>query len=69
MSTDELFKPWESSYNEQRHGRLSNAFYDYIDHDEAEAFLADLLKMIDDDKDYHQKKIMMLEALTERIRP
>lgn len=67
---DEIFqKPWESSYNGQRYGRLSDAFYDYIDHDEAEAFIADLLKMIDEDKDHHQKKVMMLEALKERIQP
>lgn len=67
---DEIFqKPWESSYNGQRYGRLSDAFYDYIDHDEAEAFIADLLKLIDDDKDFYQKKIMMLEALKERIKP
>lgn len=69
MNTDQLFKPWESSYNGQRYGRLSDAFYDYIDHGEAEAFIADLLKMIDDDKDFYQKKIMMLEALKERIKP
>lgn len=69
MDADALFKPWESSYNGQRYGRLSDAFYDYIDHDEAEVFLADLLKMIDDDKDFYQKKIMMLEALKERIQP
>lgn len=68
MSDETFQKPWESSYNGQRYGRLSDAFYDYTDQDEAEAFLADLLKLIDDDKDFHQKKIMMLEALKERIK-
>lgn len=66
---DNMFtKPWEQSYNGQRYRRLSDALYDYTDQDEAEAFLADLLKLIDDDKDFHQKKIMMLEALKERIK-
>lgn len=69
MQDDIFLKSWQQSYNGQRYGRLSDAFYDYIDHDEAEAFIADLLKMIDEDKDYHQKKIMMLEALKERIQP
>lgn len=69
MEDDIFLKPWQQSYSGQRYGRLSDAFYDYIDHDEAEAFIADLLKMIDEDKDYHQKKIMMLEALKERIQP
>lgn len=68
--SDEMFqKPWKSSYNGQRYGRLSDAFSEYIDNDEAEAFIADLLKMIDDDKDYYQKKVMMLEGLKERIQP
>lgn len=68
--SDEMFqKPWESSYNGQRYGRLSDAFSEYIDNDEAEAFIADLSKMIDDDKDYYQKKVMMLEGLKERIQP
>lgn len=69
MEDDIFLKPWQQSYNGQRYGRLSDAFYDYIDHDEAEVFLADLLKMIDEDKDFYQKKIMMLEALKERIKP
>lgn len=67
---DEIFqKPWDKSYVGQRYGRLSDAFSDYIDQDEAEAFIADLLKMIDDEKDHHQKKTMMLEGLKERIQP
>ncbi len=67
---DEMFqKPWEESYAGQRYGRLSDAFSDYIDQEEAEALIADLLKIIDDEKDYHQKKVMMLEGLKERIQP
>lgn len=60
---------FSKSYSDQRKERLSSVLYEYTDDDEAEAFLADLLMLIDDDKDYHQKKIMMLEALKERIRP
>lgn len=69
MEDDTFLKPWQQSYNGQRYARLSDALYDYTDHDEAEAFVADLLRLIDDDKDFHQKKIMMLEALKERIKP
>ena len=69
IENDVFLKPWEQSYNEQRYRRLSDAFYDYIDHDEAEAFLADLLQLIDEDKSFYVKKLMMLDALKEKIQP
>jgi len=64
--TEEL-KPLQESYNSQRYSRFSDVLYDYIDHDEAEAFLADLLQLIDEDKSFYTKKLMMLDALKEKI--
>jgi len=64
--TEEL-KPSQESYNSQRYSRFSDVLYDYIDHDEAEAFLADLLQLIDEDKSFYTKKLMMLDALKEKI--
>jgi len=65
----EELEPWQELYNSQRYSRLSDVLYDYIDHDEAEAFLADLLQLIDEDKSFHAKKLMMLDALKEKIQP
>jgi len=65
----EELKPWQENYNSQRYSRFSDVLYDYIDHDEAEAFLADLLQLIDEDKSFYVKKLMMLDALKEKIQP
>jgi len=65
----EELKPLQENYNSQRYSRFSDVLYDYIDHDEAEAFLADLLRLIDEDKSFYVKKLMMLDALKEKIQP
>jgi len=65
----EEFKPWQESYNSQRYSRFSDLLDDYMDHDEAEAFLADLLQLIDEEKSFYTKKLMMLDALKEKIQP
>jgi len=65
----EELKPLQESYNSQRYLRFSDVLYDYIDHDEAEAFLADLLQLIDEDKSFYAKKLMILDALKEKIQP
>lgn len=65
----EELEPWQELYNSQRYSRLSDVLCDYIDHDEAEAFLADLLQFIDEDKSFYAKRLMMLDALKEKIQP
>jgi len=65
----EGLEPWQELYSSQRYSRFSDVLYDYIDHDEEEAFLADLLQLIDEEKSFHAKKLMMLDALKEKIQP